>query len=105
VSASDASDGFEWWFPYSNGLGYRSVIHNATLVHGTNVLGNGHIYLFLLSPDESSRNLVHEFRRSAGIERTSEEFTVPRNARGVLEIAGAIAGDEFIARYLVERRR
>lgn len=105
VNASDASDGFEWWFPYSNGLGYRSIIHNATLVHGVNVLGNGHIRLCLLAPNEETKNLIHEFKKQAGIERVNGEFVVPHLSRGVLWIEGAIEGDVFKACYLVERRR
>lgn len=105
VSVSDASDGFEWWFPYANGLGYRSVIHNATLSHNTNVLGFGHVRLCLQSPDEQTRTMVHEFTKFAGMERVTHEYVVPRGARGILTIEGAVALDIFKARYLVERRR
>lgn len=104
VSSTDASDGFEWWFPYANGLGYRNVIHNATLSHNNRVR-NGHIFLFLLAPNETTKNLIHEFRKASGLERVAGEFVVPRGSRGVLEIVGAREGDVFRATYLVERRR
>lgn len=102
VSIADARDGFEWWFPYANGLGCGSVIHKATLSHGVNVLGNGHIFLFLLAPNETTKNLIHEFRKVSGVERVTGEFIVPQGSRGVLEIVGAQEGDVFRVTYCME---
>jgi hypothetical protein len=105
ITALEASDGLEWWFPISDGDGYHTIIRNASLKHKLNITGPGsELVLYVQSPDEQTRLLIHDFGNLAGEEPVAE-FIVPHGARGILRIIGGKEGDLFRASYLVERVR
>jgi hypothetical protein len=96
---------FEWWFPYSDGSGNHTFIHSATLTFDKVVLHPSQITLFLQSPDEQCRVVIHKFEAFDLTPQrvTHEAWIVPNMSRGVLRVDRAQEGMNIHAAYIVER--
>lgn len=102
ITQEEEDLGLEWWFPKSNGNGYHSIIHFATLYMPD---GADRIRLWLQCEEGDNRALVHEFYPLRDVEAVlpGVGYVVPHGCRGVLTFDRPDKDQVFKATYLVER--
>lgn len=101
---SEMGNWVEVWFPYSDGDGCHSIIHNATLNISEPLDQPRQACLYIQSPDENTRVLVHKFDPTDDQDQmVAKPFIVPHQSRGVLCLNSVETGTVVIAQYMLER--